>query len=244
MKVGLFLAVQAAGLLAAAGACAEAPAVRGIVKALTEATIAVDYSARISAIPVAEGGSFRKGDVLVKFDCRRFKSEVAAARAGAKARELVYGANQRLLKRGAIGANEVAVSQAEFEKARAEFQAIAARTGACEYIAPFDGRMVARLAQEHETPAANQPLIRIVDTSVLELETIVPSKWVIWVKPGTGFQFKVDETGETLTAEVVRLGATVDPVSQTIKAIGILKDRPDSVLPGMSGTATFHPAGS
>lgn len=223
---------------------AEDAAARGVITALTEATIAVDYTARVAKLPKLEGELFRKGDALIVFDCRKYAAEVMAAKAQARARELVMANNRRLLAKGAIGANEVRVSEAEHEQARADVQALQARTGSCDFKAPFDGRLVERVVQEHESPAPNQPLIRIVDMTRLEIETIIPSKWLARVKPGDGFSFTVDETGETLAAEIVRLGATVDPVSQTIKAYGVLRDPGLSVLPGMSGTATFRPAGS
>ncbi len=242
MKTSLVALLFAGALPAAAGA-QEATA-RGVVTALTEATIAVDYTARVSKLPKLEGEMFAKGDTLIVFDCRKYAAEVTAARAQARARELVMVNNRRLLAKGAMGANEVRVSEAEYEQARAEAQALQARTGSCDFKAPFDGRLVERIVQEHESPAPNQPLIRIVDMTRLEIETIIPSKWLTRVKAGDSFTFTVDETGETLAAEVVRMGATVDPVSQTIKAFGILKDPGFSVLPGMSGTATFHAAGS
>jgi membrane fusion protein, multidrug efflux system len=217
---------------------------RGVVKAVTEATIAVDYTARIRRLPVKEGQAFHKGDVLVAFDCSRNQADVAAARAGAHARELVVVNNRKLLSRGAIGSAEVEVSVAELQKARAEMMAVQARTGTCNFKAPFEGRLVERVAQEHESLAPNQPLIKIVDTSNMEVEAIVPSKWLLWLKPGTIFAFSVDETGQQLSAKVVRMGAIVDPVSQTIKAYGVLTEKDTSVLPGMSGTATFQQAGS
>lgn len=217
---------------------------RGIVKAKTEATVAVDYGARIKKMPKRDGEAFKAGDVLITFDCRRYVAEVNAAKAGMRAKELVMANNRKLLQRGAAGANDVKISEAEYLHAQAEMMAVQARTGSCEFRAPFDGLLVERIAQEHESPAANQPLIRIVDTTQLEVETIVPSKWLSWIKPGQGFEFQIDETGATVSADVVRLGAVVDPVSQTIKAYGILQDTNSSVLPGMSGTATFHQAGS
>lgn len=230
--------------LTGVAAHAEEAAARGVVKAVTEATIAVDYTARIRRLPVQEGDSFRKGDLLIAFDCSRYNADVAAARAGAHSKELVVANNRRLLSRGAIGSAEVNLSVAELQKARAEMSAVQARTGSCDFKAPFNGRMVERVAQEHETPAPNQPLIKIVDTTNMEIEAIVPSKWLLWLKPGTTFSFSVDETGERLTAKVARVGAVVDPVSQTIKAYGKLMGDSSSVLPGMSGTATFQQAGS
>ena len=67
----------------------EAPQARGVVRALTEATIAVDYTARVEKLPVLEGEAFKRGQILIGFDCRRYNSEVVAARAGAHAAELV-----------------------------------------------------------------------------------------------------------------------------------------------------------
>ena len=243
IMLGAALSVALA-MPAATGARAEENTARGVINALTEATVAVDYAARIKKLPVLEGQAFKIGQVLIVFDCRKYIAEVSAMRAAAHAQELIVTNNRKLLARGAIGSNEVEVSQAELEKARADVMALQARTGSCDFKAPFNGRMVERIAQEYESPAANQPLIKIVDTTRLEIEAIVPSKWLGWLKSGSTFSFVVDETGETLEAKVVRMGAMVDPVSQTIKAYGVLIQNSSSVLPGMSGTATFNSAGS
>jgi membrane fusion protein, multidrug efflux system len=236
------LAALAAGPMPQASA--EMLEVRGVIRALAESTVAMDYVARIRKMPKREGEAFRTGDVLIAFDCRRYVAEVAAARAGARAKELVAVKNRKLLARGAVASSDVQVSDAELAHAQAEVTALQSRTGSCDFKAPFDGLLVERLAQEHEIPAANQPLIRIVDTSRLELEAIMPSASLAWLKPGQAFRFRIDETGATVDGEIVRLGAVVDPVSQTIKAYGVLATKDPSVLPGMSGTATFPDAGS
>lgn len=223
---------------------AEGGTARGIITALTEATVAVDFSARVLALPVLEGAAFRKGDLLIQFDCRRFAAELTAARAQAHAKELVMATNRRLLSRGAIGGSEVKVSEAQFEEARANAEALRSRMANCQYRAPFDGRLVERIVQAQESPAPNQPLIKIVDMTHLEIEAIIPSSWLNLVRPGDGFSFAVEENGSTLSAEVARMGATIDPVSQTIKVYGVITNSQDSVLPGMSGTATFRPTGS
>ncbi len=242
MRRSLFGIVLA--FCAPVAAHAEDISTRGIIKSLAEATISVDYTARIISLPVLDGQDFAAGDVLIAFDCKRFAAELAAAQANARAQDLVYGNNRKLLARGAIGANEVKVSQAQAEKARAEALAVQARTGSCEYRAPFDGRMVQRIAQEHESPAANQPLIRIVDTGRMEVEILAPSTWLRWLKTGQVFSYRIDETASVTPGEIVRLGATVDPVSQTLKIYGTLIDNDVAVLPGMSGTAHFTLPGS
>lgn len=222
----------------------EAPAVRGIVKARAEATVAVDFTARVIKVPFKEGERFNKGDLLAAFDCTRYSAEVAAARASLSAGELQVSNNKRLQKHGAIASHEVDISVAQAAKARAEMQALVARNGQCDIRAPFPGRIAERMVNPYESPPASQPLFHIVDDSSLELEVIVPSKWLVWIEVGATFSFAVDETGETAAAKITRLGAAVDPVSQTIKVYGVLAGASKSVLPGMSGTATFQTPGS
>ena len=118
---------------------------RGVVRSLAEVTISAEYSARINSMPILEGQEFKKGELLIAFDCRRMEAEAAASRANARAQGLVYGNNRKLLERGAIGANEVKVSQAQFEKTQAEAAAADVRISGCEFRAPFDGRVVQRI---------------------------------------------------------------------------------------------------
>jgi hypothetical protein len=85
--------------------------------------------------------------------------------------------------------------------------------------------------------------MRIQGLDDMELQLIVPSLWMSWLRGGTNFTFKIDETGESVTASVLRVGAAVDPVSQTVKIMAKLPAGRATVLPGMSGTADFKRSG-
>ncbi len=218
---------------------------RAIVKANAEATISVFLTARVENLPFRVGQSFEKGKVVVAFDCTRYLAELRAKKAVLSARQQEMDNNERLLRFGAIGASEVAVSKARWREATALMEVQDALVRQCVVRAPYDGRVVERLINENETPGPNQPLIKIVDTSRNQLELIVPSRWLVWLTRKTEFSFRVDETGAVLKARVVQLGAVVDAVSQTIKITGeFVSSQKNSVLPGMSGTATFAFSGS
>lgn len=218
---------------------------RAIVKANAQATISVFLTATVKRLPFRTGQAFNKGDVVVAFDCARYRADMRAKYAVFAARKQEMTNNRRLLRYKAIGASEVAVSKARMREAAALAEVQDALVQQCEVKAPYDGRVVERLINENETPGPNQPLIKIVDTSKTELELIVPSRWLVWLKAGTRFSFQVDETGQRLNAKVSRLGAVVDAVSQTIKITGeFVREQKNTVLPGMSGTATFAYSGS
>jgi membrane fusion protein, multidrug efflux system len=214
----------------------------GVVKAGQEAVIASRMTALITALPYEPGQSFAKGATLASFDCLQMKAQLAAAEAAAAASRKTYDTNVELDQYKAIGTNEVALSKANLGKASAEAQAIRAGIGQCSIAAPFAGTVVERPAHPHDVAAPGQPLMKIQGTGGLEVELIVPSSWLTWVKPGTPFTFALEETGGSVTGKVARLGAAVDPVSKTMRITGTITVE-GSVLPGMSGTARFAQQG-
>lgn len=88
-------------------------------------------------------------------------------------------------------------------------------------------------ANQHVPEGA--PLLELAEGGDLELEFMMPSAWLGRVGAGTVLQIKVDETGRTYPAQVLRLGGKVDPVTQSIRVYGRLENVPAELLPGMSG---------
>lgn len=84
-------------------------------------------------------------------------------------------------------------------------------------------------------------MLEILDDSVLELEFIVPSKWLAWLAPGTKFDVAIDETGKTYPAKVQRIGARVDPVSQSVKISAAIDWKFSELIAGMSGRVLMAP---
>ncbi|MGB7204711.1 MAG: efflux RND transporter periplasmic adaptor subunit [Anderseniella sp.] len=225
-------------------ATADGNQARGVVKATAEAALATELSAIVRKVPFRDGEAFRKGDLLIGFDCARYEAGHKAARSAHVAESITAANNRKLLKHQAVGRNEVAISEARAAKAKSEADAIKTRLVNCEIHAPFDGRVVERAINEHEMAKPGEAMMRIVASGPREINIIVPSTWMTWMKQGVSFSFLVDETGETLAGKVARLGAAVDPVSKTVKIIGTFAETSERVLPGMSGSATFARSGS
>ena len=220
-------------------------AIRGVIAPQLQATIASRMTAGITAMPYKVGQSFGAGAMLARFDCSITQAQYAAANAATAAYKKTYDTNVELDQYQAVGKNEVGVSKANLGKAVAESRAVAAELSQCAVYAPFSGTVVEEIAHNHEVAATGQPLMKIQSNGALEVQLIVPSNWMTWVKPGAPFAFKIDETGATVTGRVTRLGASVDPVSKTIRITGsISRDGTAPILPGMSGSATFDKRGS
>lgn len=213
---------------------------RGVLQSANEATIASRITARITSMPYKVGSRFGRGAVLAQFDCSQTTAQLRAAEAASAAYQKTYETNVELDQYEAIGTNEVAVSKANLGKAQAEASAIRASLNDCSVRAPFSGTVVEEIAHQGEVAASGQPMMKIQSGGALEAELIVPSSWLTWLTPGVKYRFVIDETGEEVVGSVKRLGASVDPVSKTIRITGDVSPGEGLVLPGMSGTATFE----
>ncbi|MDM8349522.1 efflux RND transporter periplasmic adaptor subunit [Pseudomonas sp. sp1636] len=204
-------------------------------------TLAAEIGAKVNGLPVPESGRFKEGQTLIRFDCSLQQAQLNKAKAALSAAEKVWRANQRLTELKSIGKLEVDMSEAEVLKARAEVDGNQAIISKCRIDAPYAGRIAEQKIREQQYVQPGQALLEILDDSALELEFIVPSRWLAWVQPEQGFQVKIDETGRSYPAKVTRIAARVDPVSQSVMLTGIIDGTFNELISGMSGRVLMVP---
>jgi RND family efflux transporter MFP subunit len=202
-------------------------------------TLSSEIPAKIAALPVVEGGHFKRGQTLVEFDCSSYRAQLRKAQATQEAADQLYKVNSQLAKLNSIGSLEMTQSQGKAREAAADASYVQTLISKCRIAAPFDGRVARRSAAVHQFVAPGNPILDIVDAGSLELRMLVPSKWLTHLKPGSPFTVTVDELGQSFPARIERLGAQIDPVSQSILAIGVISGNAGGLLPGMSGWASF-----
>lgn len=233
MRTRVVVAISLA--LCGGGAAAEPVQIRGVVRAVNEATISSDIATRVVQLPFREGDAFKKNDVLVEFDCERLKAEFKSADAERRGQLTAWQNATRLSQLGAAGSHEVAMAAAAHDKAAGLAEGLQAKVKGCQILAPFDGRVLDLNIRRYETPAVTQPLLRIVDDRTLEIEMLLPASNLKDAKIGRPFKLILDDTGRPVLGKIVRVGPALDIVSQTFKAAGALTEGGDGVLPGVSG---------
>ncbi|WP_421549371.1 efflux RND transporter periplasmic adaptor subunit [Pseudomonas sp. QD4] len=211
---------------------------RGVLRARDQAMMASELSGRIVELPFSEGESFKKGEVLARFDCSAYQAQLNAAQAASRGASEELAHNKQLAALNSVGRFEVSRAEAKLTETQAQSQVYQVQVKRCSVVAPFDGQVVQRKVQRFESVAAGSPLMEIVDNRTLEIHLLVPSRWMDKLKPGQSFSFVPDETGQPLTATVKRLGARIDEGSQTLLLVATLPNA-TGLLAGMSGTARF-----
>lgn len=214
--------------------------IRAQVKAIEEATLAAEVSARIKQMPVQEGGRFKKDDVLVLLDCAVQEAQKTKAQAELDGAVHTLRANQQMRELNSVGELEVLISKSERDRAAGELAVIEAQISKCVIRAPFSGVMSERLFEQHEYVQAGEPVVAIFNDSLFEVEFLTPSTWISWIQPGLTFDVRIDELELLLTATVSRVGSRIDPVSQSIKVTGEIVAPTGELKPGMSGQAILQ----
>lgn len=198
-------------------------------------TLAAEVGAKINRLPVQEGGGFRAGQVLVSFDCSVQQAMLQKNEAEVQAAEKTAQANETLKGLNSVGQLELDLSVVAVRKARAELGSQQAVLEKCTITAPFSGRVAEQKVREQQFVQAGQPVLEILDDSTLELDFIVPSHWLEWLRVGSDFRIEIDETRKSYPARLTRLGARVDPVSQSLKVSAAIHGRFPELMAGMSG---------
>ena len=204
-------------------------------------TLAAEIGAKINSLPYQEGAAFKSGEQLVSFDCSLQQAQLEKARAELESAQYTLKSNQRLAELNSVGLLELDLSRAAASKARAEVGWTQAMLAKCAVPAPFSGRIAELKARDQQFVQPGQALMDIIDDSVLELEFLVPSAWLSWIRVGGALRVQIDETRKTYPARFIRIAARVDPVSQSVKLVAEIEGKHEDLVAGMSGRVLAAP---
>jgi RND family efflux transporter MFP subunit len=215
------------------------PPIGAQVVARSTAPLAAPMSGQLVAFPVVDGEEVREGQLLARFNCAQQEAVRKRAEAELVKRKDILSTQQALKALNAYSKADFAAARNDVEVAKAELGLAQTAIDNCEVKAPFGGRIAGTSVRNFQFVQAGAPLLDLVDDRDLEVELIVSSTLLAWLKPGADVRFHVIETRQDYAAKITRLSGKVDAASQTIKVYGKITGDVSSLLPGMSGVATF-----
>lgn len=212
---------------------------RALVVATEQVQIASEIAARVDKINYQMGDAFQKGDILLSFDCKLFESQRDVMQSNLDSANIQLENDKELFNLRSIGELQYKLTQSNVKKAEAEFNIAQLNVDRCSILAPYNGKVMQVHTSVFSRIEERQPLMDIVGDGLLEAEIVVPSHWLSWLKKGHPLTIQIDETGKTLDAKVINLGAAVDAVSQTIAVRAQFNEKYDDLVSGMSGVVSF-----
>jgi len=205
------------------------------------ANLTAPMSGQIMSIRYQDGEVFKNKSLLVQFECGEQKARLSQVKARLDRAQGIKDASAQLLELGSESRVDFNIKKANLAEANAEKELVLSAVKRCTIYAPFQGRVGQLDVEQHDIVQQGQPLIEILNDKTLNVEMIVPSHWMSFLKPGYLFPVNISETGQAYQSEIVRLGGKVDPVTQSIKLYGRIDNTAYALRAGMSGYAKIIP---
>lgn len=232
----------------------------GRAKASVELDLAFNVSGPLISRPVNVGQEVKAGTLVAQIDSDRFKAELdqaeaqlARAIATAKNAKLSLDRDRSLFKKGHIAQAKLDRTIAKTDEANADTQSAKANKNRAqiEYDytrlkAPIDGIVVQTYVENYENVQAKQPIMRIVDSSLIEMVVDIPED-LISLAPQVKDIFVVFDAFKDIKipAKISKIGTEATENTRTYPVTLVMSQPKNAkILPGMAGTTSASASAS
>lgn len=231
----------------------------GTLRPYEQTVVKSKVAGELRSLPVREGETVRRGQVIATFDDLELRARVAEKRAALEAARAqldlarkTWAMNEQLLQQNFISRNaadsvasSAAVAEANVRAAQAQLELVSKALADAVLVAPLSGIVSERFAQPGEKLPVDAKVVSLVDLSRMELEADVPATDIAHVRVGAPVEFWVDGLGaRAIEGRVERVSPTADDRSRTVKVYVVLANPAGALKGGLFAKGALSATGS
>jgi len=236
-----------------AGPVTRVVAVTGRTAAETKVKITAAVSARVEAVPVAEGDQVAADDLLLTLDDSRQQLVARQALSSLDAAILTRQAAQADADRAdALGARipateredaHRALQRAENEVERLTAALEQAQIGLSDFriTAPFAGTILTRSVEAGDMAAPEKVLMRLADLDPIHVEVEVDETYAAVLHTGQSVDLQLTGHEDILAGQIAFIADEVDPVTGGVR-LNVAFDTPPEAPTGLTTVANIRVA--
>lgn len=204
----------------------------GSIEANEQIEIHSEVSGIVEGIYFTEGSYVNKGQVLFKVNDIELRAQLRQA----STKEGLTAENERraklLLQKEAISQEEFDVARADHASAQAQTQLIRAQIAKTAVKAPFSGKIGLRSISPgtYITPAIL--VAKLVNTSKLKITFSIPEKYATQVQSGSVIDFTVSGSNKVYNAKIYAIEPEVEIATRTLQVRAIADNSDGKLFPG------------
>lgn len=225
--------------------------------------IGATVTGRVTELTAMLGQQVKVGETLAVLNSTELGAAQLAymkARAQAQLNERNVERAQQLFAADVIGSAELQRRESELSISRAEMRAAADQlrvlgvsskslekltsTGAINSVSPvvatMAGTVVERLVAQGQVVQPSEVMFTVADLSRVWVEAEVPEQQAAAVRPGQTIQVEIPALGQQLTAKLIFIADTVNPMTRTIMVRSELDNSDRSLKPAMLATVLIQ----
>lgn len=187
----------------------------------------------VREVPVSRSDYVAAGDLLVRLDQSLARADLAATEIRIEGLRARIDRSARLGETNLIPIDELEQIRTELKLAQAEADRARLELEQTEIRAPFAGYVADIDVAPGELTGA-EPLLRLIDVSVLDAEMVFVDEALGQIATGDRVRLAVDRAGTEVDAEVTAIDSFVDPASNTFTVVAEVDNADLSLPSGLS----------
>ena len=215
------------------------PAIKavGSITAINGIEVANEVPGVIESIGFESGDTVNKGDVLVRLDAAIDEAALRTRRAEAQLAEQEFKRVSDLLPKRAVSQSQYDEAKANFDAARARVNEAEAQLNKKVIRAPFDGKLGIRMVDQGQYVATGTPIVEINMLNPIYVDYTLSEKFLPDVDQGYPVSVTVAAVpDQSFEGEVSAINTSVNPETRTVRIRATLDNEENLLRPGMFAT--------
>ncbi|MCP4293165.1 MAG: efflux RND transporter periplasmic adaptor subunit, partial [bacterium] len=176
--------------------------ISGPVAPVQGTNLSSQESGQVIRLAATKGTVLSRGDVILELDRGILKAEMKAAESNFETQSYNVDKVRKLNKAGKLSRMELLTAESAYQQAKSMAAVTKKRYERAIITAPFDGVIVERFVELGQLVQPGQPVVRLIDPSVLKVEAYLTDQEVSWVKTGTTAEVMLQGQDQTVLGTV------------------------------------------
>jgi membrane fusion protein (multidrug efflux system) len=210
----------------------------GSISAVQGAVVSSELSGVVSQIAFENGGTAKKGDLLVQLDASAEEAQLKSAEADLELARSDLERSRELVGRKVISKAEIDAAESKFKQKEGSVDQMRSMIAKKTVRAPFDGQLGIRQVNVGQMINAGQQVVPLTSLDPVFADFALPQQYLGQVTPGLDVHVTTDAlSGRVFNGKVTAINSMVDSSTRNITLQATLEN-PDHVLrPGMFAKA-------
>ena len=207
--------------------------VQGNVETDQDVTLSSEMGGLLIAIPVKEGQTVRKGQVLARIDASVMASNYAELASQLEYAEYMLSKQEELNKRGLGSEMELETARNQVKSLKASMNSLNTQRGKSVIKAPFTGVIDKVFARQGQIAGPSTPVIRLVNNEDIDIVANISEKHFSKVQIGTPVLVRFPNYSDTtVMLKVSNIGNYIEPTNRTFRVMASVENN-SIFLPNM-----------
>ena len=210
----------------------------GSISAVQGAVVSSELSGVVSQIAFENGGTAKKGDLLVQLDASAEEAQLKSAEADLELARADLERSRELVGRKVISKAEIDAAESKFKQKEGSVDQMRSMIAKKTVRAPFDGQLGIRQVNVGQMINAGQQVVQLTSLDSLFADFALAQQYLGQLAPGLDVHVTTDALpGRVFNGKLTAINSMVDSSTRNITVQATLDNSDHALRPGMFAKA-------